>query len=48
MIVGKSKVMRCTTAEDGTRMNTSLNGEILEEVDQFKYLGWVVAANGRI
>ena len=34
--------------EGGARMNVSLNGEILEEVDQFKYLGSVVAANGRI
>ena len=46
--VAKSKVMRCTRGEDGARMNISLNGEVLEEVDQFKYLGSVVAANGRI
>ena len=46
--VSKSKVMRCTRSEDGARMNVSLNGEVLEEVDQFKYLGSVVAANGRI
>ena len=37
--VGKSKVMRCTRNEDGARMNVMLNGEALEEVDQFKYLG---------
>ena len=29
-------------------MNVTLNGEVLEEVDQFKYLGSVVAANGGI
>ena len=37
--VGKSKVMRCTRNEDG---------EALEEVDQFKYLGSVIAANGGV
>ena len=46
--VGKSKVMRCTRGEDGARMNVTLNGEVLEEVDEFRYLGVVVAANGRI
>ena len=43
--VGKSKVMRCTRNEDGARLNVMLNGEALEEVDQFKYLGSVIAAN---
>ena len=37
--VGKSKVMRCTRNVDGARLNVMLNGEALEEVDQFKYLG---------
>ena len=46
--VGKSKVMRCTRGEDGARMNVVLNGEVLEEVDQFQYLGSIVAANGGI
>ena len=46
VIVGKSKVMRCTRNEDGARLNVMLNGEALEEVDQFKYLGSVIAANG--
>ena len=44
--VGKSKVMRCTRNEDGARLNVMLNGEALEEVDQFKYLDSVIAANG--
>ena len=35
--VSKSKVMRCTRNEDGARLNVMLNGEALEEVDQFKY-----------
>ena len=45
--VGKSKVMRCTRNEDGARLNVMLNGEALE-VDQFKYLGSVIAANGGV
>ena len=46
--VGKSKVMRCTRSEDGARLNVMLNGEALEKVDQFKYLGSVIAANGGV
>ena len=46
--VGKSKVMRCTKREDGNRLNVSLDGEVLEEVDQFKYLGSVIAADGGV
>ena len=42
--VGKSKVMRCTRNEVGARLNAMLNEEALEEVDQFKYLGSVIAA----
>ena len=45
--VSKSKVMRCTRNEDGARLNVMLNGEALE-VDQFKYLGSVIAANGAV
>ena len=40
--------MRCTRSEDGARLNVMLNGEALEEVDQFKYLGLVIAANGGV
>ena len=47
--VGKSKVMRCTRNEDGaSRLNVMLNGETLKEVDQFKYLSSVIAANGGV
>ena len=46
--VGKSKVMRCTRSEDGVRMNVRLNGEVLEEVEKFKYLGSMVAAGGGV
>ena len=41
--------MRCTRNEDGARLNVMLNGKAaLEEVDQFKYLGSVIAANGGV
>ena len=42
--VGKSKVMRCTRNEDGARLNV----EAIEEVDQFKYLSSIIAANGGV
>ena len=41
--VGKSKVMRCSRYGNGDRMHVILNGEPLEEVDCFKYLGSQVA-----
>ena len=47
MNVGKSKVMRCTRNEDGARLNVMLNGET-HEVDQLKYLGSVITANGGV
>ena len=43
--VGKSKVMRCARYGNGDRMYVILNGEPLEEVDCFKYLGSQVAAD---
>ena len=46
--VGNGKVMRCTRSEDGARLNIMLNGEALEEVDQFNYFGSVIAANGGV
>ena len=46
--VGKSKVMRCTRELGGRRLNIGLDGEQLEEVDCFKYLGSSIAANGRV
>ena len=44
--VGKNKVMRCSRYGNGDRMNMILNGEPLEGVDCFKYLGSQVAADG--
>ena len=46
--VGKSKVMRCSRYGNGDRMHVMhviLNGEPLEQVDCFKYLGWQVTAD---
>ena len=44
--VGKSKVMRCSRYGNGGRMHATLNGEPLEEVNCFKYLGSQVATDG--
>ena len=46
VVVGKSTVMRCSRYGNGSRMQVRLNGESLEEVDCFKYLGPQVAADG--
>ena len=37
--VGKSKVVRCSRYGNGGRMHVRPNGELLEEVDCFKYVG---------
>ena len=44
--VGKSKIMRCSRYGKGDRMHAILNGEPLEEVYCFKYLGSQVEADG--
>ena len=44
--VGKSKIMRCSRYFHGDRMHVILNGEPLQEVGCFKYLGSQVAADG--
>ena len=46
MNVGKSKLMRCSRYGNGDRMHVILNGEPLEEVDCFKYLGLQLASDG--
>ena len=46
--IGKSKVMRCTRNIDDRRLDVRLGGEMLEEVDSFKYLGSVIARDGGI
>jgi len=44
--VGKSKVMRCANDARMGSMNVVLKGQVLEEVNMFKYLGSNVSANG--
>ena len=46
--VGKSKVMRCTRGGIGNGLNVVLNGQVLEEVDRFKYLGSIIAVDGGV
>ena len=46
--VGKSKVMKCSRDVDGGDLDIRLNGEQLEKVDCFKYLGSTVASDGKI
>ena len=44
----RANVSKSTRNEDGARLKVMLNGEALEEVDQFKDLGSVIAANGGV
>ena len=44
--VGKSKLMRSSRYGNGGRLHVIQNGEPLEEVDCFKYLGSQVAVDG--
>ena len=46
MNVGKSNVIRCSRYYNGHRMHVILNGEPLQEVDCFTYLGSQVATDG--
>ena len=48
MNVGKSKVMVCGRTEKKERLDFNLNGEMLEEVDCFEYLGSIVSKNGGV
>ena len=43
--VGKSKVMRFSRYGNGGRMHVIINGEPLEEINCFKYLGSQVSAD---
>ena len=40
------KVMVCANTERKERLDLSLDGEILEEVNSFKYLGSFIGKNG--
>ena len=46
--VGKSKVMRCTKTRNGVGLQINLEGEGLEEVESFKYLGSHVTWEGDV
>ena len=46
--VNKSKAMKCSRNDVGASLNVFLNGEALEQVEQFEYLGSVIAADGGI
>ena len=44
----KSKVMLFANAQKRERLNLRLNGEMLEEVESFKYLGSTIGKNGGV
>ena len=46
--VGKSKGVVYGGTERREHLDLSLNGEILEEVDSFKYLGSILSKNGSV
>ena len=46
--VGKSKVMMCDRDGSQRSLNVTMEGERLEQVDSFKYLGTHIAADGRM
>lgn len=46
--VSKSKVMRCSREENVIGMNVRMNGEQMEEVKSFDYLGVCIAATGEL
>ena len=43
--LGKSKEMVCVNTERRDHLNLSLNGEMVEEADSFKYLGSIIGKN---
>ncbi len=48
MNVVKSELIRCAREGGGDRLDVRLDGEMLEEVESFKYLGSHVAVNDRV
>ena len=44
--VGKCRVMRCSAGVESEPLNMRLNGEVLEEVKEFKYMGSMITASG--
>ena len=46
--VGMSKVLVCSWEEGGAELRVRLNGELLEEVESFKYLGSVISKDAGV
>ena len=46
--VGKSKVMVCSRDRQRVQLRVRLNGELLEEVESFKYLGSVISKDAGV
>ena len=44
--VDKSKVMKVSRSENGQKLNIKMNGKALEQVQNFKYLGVIISADG--
>ena len=44
----KSKAMVCMKTERSDSLNLFLNGEMVEEVDSFKYHGSIIGKNGGV
>ena len=44
----QSKVIKCIRKVSGNRRNVAVNGELLEEVECFNYLGFKITVNGGI
>ena len=44
----KNNVMKCSRVVGGRSMNVALDGELLEEVECFKYLGSKITTDGGI
>ena len=46
--VGKSKVMRCSRGGQRLELSVRLNGEVLEEVESFRYLGSEICRSAKM
>ena len=44
--MGKSKVMLCGRTERGGNLDLNLNGDMLEKVDSYKYIGLAISKMG--
>lgn len=44
----KSELVKCMRMVDGRSMSVALNGKLVGKVDNFRYLGSLVAVNGEL